>query len=214
MRINENDASQRDAEGNLIPTPGQTIGPFFGYAHGYEQVHLPFLNGNQLVNPGAANAVRLYGTVYDGEGQPIPDAMIEIWQADENGKISREDGSLVRDGFTFTGWGRGYTDNVGRYTFSTVEPGVIEEGSARFISVVVFARGLLNKLHTRVYLPEDREELKKDKLFSSLDEKRANTLVAERTEDGSLKFDIWIQGDEEHETQFFQFPGMEYPGID
>ena len=96
MRIDEN--SERDAQGRLIPTPGQTIGPFFGYADGYEQVHLPFRDGQNLVPPGRADALRLTGTVYDGNGDPISDAMLEIWQADAQGVISQEDGSLVLPG--------------------------------------------------------------------------------------------------------------------
>ena len=143
--------------------------------------------------------------------------MLEIWQADAQGVISQEDGSLVRDGFTFTGWGRGIVDNVGTYTFSTVEPGATGEGTARFISMVVFARGLLNKLHTRVYLPEDTEALAADPLLQSLPEERRRTLIAERLDDGSLRFDVWIQGRGEHadkETVFLQFPGIEYPQDD
>lgn len=212
MRIDE--TTERTADGRLVPTPGQTIGPFFGYANGYEQVHLPWRDGHQLVPAGRADAMRLFGTVYDGNGDPIPDAMIEIWQADAEGVISQEDGSLVQDGFTFTGWGRATVDNAGTYTFSTVEPGATGEGTARFIHLVLFARGLLNKLHTRVYLPEDAEALERDPLLASLPEERRRTLVAERLDDGSLKFDIWIQGRGEHadkETVFLQFPGIEYP---
>jgi len=190
---------------DLTPTPGQTIGPFFGYFNAAENVHLPFENGDQLVPPGDARAVQLTGTVYDGEGNPIPDAMIEIWQADEDGKIPTQDGSLIRDPFVFTGWGRATTDNVGTYRFTTVEPGATDEGKAPFIHVVVFARGLLNKLHTRAYLPET--QVSSDATLSALGD-RAQTLVAKR--DGKrLLFDIYLQGDQE--TVFFQFPGMTYP---
>lgn len=212
MRIDEN--TERTPDGRLIPTPGQTIGPFFGYATGFEQVHLPWRDGQNLVPPGRADALRLSGTVYDGNGDVVPDAMIEIWQADADGVISQEDGSLVRDGFTFTGWGRCAVDNAGRYTFSTVEPGVVDEGRARFIHLVVFARGLLNKLHTRVYLPEDAELIAQDAFLNSLDEDRRRTLIGTRAEGGSLEFDIWIQGRGEHaakETVFLQFPGIDYP---
>jgi len=191
---------------DLTPTPGQTIGPFFGYFSAAESVHLPFENGEHLVPPSDARAVQLIGTVYDGEGTPIPDAMIEIWQADEHGNIPTQDGSLIRDPFAFTGWGRATTDNVGTYRFTTVEPGATDEDKAPFIHVVVFARGLLNKLHTRVYLP-DTPGLDDDATLSALGD-RAQTLVAAR--DGKrLIFDIHLQGD--HETVFFQFPGMTYP---
>ena len=213
MRIEKTQLEAARSGGEkLVPTPGQTIGPFFGYATAAEIVHIPFIDGQHLVAPGHPKAVRLTGTVYDGSGTPIPDAMIEIWQADENGKVVQETGSLVRDGWTFTGWGRATADNVGTYTFSTVNPGPTEEGKAAFIHVVVFARGLMNKLHTRAYLPEDTAALEQDALLSSLDADRRQTLIASREEDGTLRFDIRLQG--EDETVFLQFPGIEYPQHD
>ena len=191
---------------DLTPTPGQTIGPFFGYFNAAENVHLPFENGQHLVPPGDERAIQLTGTIYDGDGEPIPDAMLEIWQADENGNIPNQDGSLIRDPFAFTGWGRGTTDNVGTYRFTTVEPGPTDDGKAPFIHIVVFARGLLNKLHTRAYIPES-PDLQKDPTIVALGD-RADTVIAKR--DGKrLVLDIHIQGDQE--TVFFQFPGMTYP---
>lgn len=210
MRIEKTQLeSARTGGEKLVATPGQTIGPFFGYASGYENVHIPFRDGQHLVSPASPKAVRLTGTIYDGSGTPIPDAMVEIWQADENGQIVQETGSLVRDGWTFTGWGRATADNVGTYTFSTVNPGPTEQGKAPFIHVVIFARGLMNKLHTRVYLPEDTAALEQDALLSSLDADRRQTLIAAREADGTLRFDIRLQG--EGETVFLQFPGIEYP---
>src|SRR6478735_4348870 len=100
----------------LPPTPGQTIGPFYGYA-------LPFDGDSELVPPGHPRAVRLHGTVLDGGGRPVPDALLEIWQADDEGNVVRQEGSLRRDGFTFTGWGRAATDNNGHYSFTTIPPG-------------------------------------------------------------------------------------------
>lgn len=179
-------------------TPGQTVGPFYGYA-------LPFERGAELVGPGHPGAVRLYGTVFDGHSEPVPDSLLEIWQPDGEGRVSREDGSLVRDGYTFTGWGRAAVDNVGRYTFTTVNPGPTEPGAAPFISMVVFARGLMNRLFTRIYLPEDADALGRDRLLSSLTPERRRTLIAEREADGSLRFDIRLQGD--NETVFLDFPG-------
>lgn len=210
MRIDEN--SHRGPNGKLAPTPGQTIGPFFGYAKPYDNNGLPFWDGHHLVVPGRADAIRLHGTVYDGNGDVIPDAMIEIWQADAEGNVVQETGSLIRDGHTFTGWGRAYVDNVGHYSFTTVNPGPTDEGKAAFISVVVFARGLLNKLHTRVYLPEDTTALENDALLNSVDADRRQTMIAEREKDGGLKLDIHLQG--ENETVFLQFPGIEYPQHD
>jgi protocatechuate 3,4-dioxygenase, alpha subunit len=176
-----------------VITPGQTVGPFFGQA-------LPYAGGNELVPPGHADAIRLHGIVHDGAGAPIPDAMIEIWQADAAGAVPRETGSLHRDGWTFTGWGRAETDRTGRYTFSTVLPGATEEGKAPFIAVVVFARGLLDRLFTRIYLP-DHPANATDPLLSSLSERDRATLVA-TADGGGLHFDIRLQGD--GETVFLQ----------
>ena len=179
----------------LTATPGQTIGPFFGYA-------LPFERDNELVPPGSPGAIRLHGTVFDGAGAPVPDALLEIWQADTDGVVPSATGSLRRDGWTFTGWGRASTDDEGRYTFSTVKPGVTQAGSAPFFAVTVFARGLLNRLFTRVYLPG--EQLASDPLLASLPERRRDTLIAVADEHG-LRFDIRLQGDDE--TVFLRFPG-------
>ena len=181
-------------------TPGQTIGPFYGYA-------LPYERGHELVPPAHARATRLHGTVYDGHGMPIPDALVEIRQADESGTAPVADGSLRRDGMVFTGWGRCATDPGGRYTFTTVEPGPVSMGAAPFFAIVVFARGLLNRLFTRAYLPGDMDALSKDALLSSLDDGRRETLIAVREPDGSLRFDIRLQGDDE--TVFLTFPRHE-----
>ncbi|WP_411732010.1 protocatechuate 3,4-dioxygenase subunit alpha [Paeniglutamicibacter sp.] len=181
----------------LAPTPGQTIGPFYGYA-------LPFNKDNELVNQANPNSVRLHGVVTDGAGTVIPDALLEIWQADEDGNVVAKDGSLVRDGYTFTGWGRTAVDNVGHYTFTTLNPGATEAGKAPFIMLTVFARGLLNRLFTRIYLPEDTAALAADPLLSSLDEASRKTLIATREADGSLRFDVSLQG--EGETVFLSYP--------
>ena len=119
----------------LVPTPGQTVGPFYGYA-------LPYAKDRELLAPGSPGSIRLQGTVYDGAGHPIPDAILEIWQADADGKVPHRTGSLVRDGYTFTGCGRSAVGNTGVFTFTTVNPGPTEEGAAPFIAVAVFARGL------------------------------------------------------------------------
>jgi protocatechuate 3,4-dioxygenase, alpha subunit len=176
-----------------LATPGQTVGPFFGQG-------LPYDGGPDLVPAGRADAIRLHGWVYDGQGAPIPDALVEIWQADADGTISQETGSLHRDGWTFTGWGRSATDLGGHYTFTTVVPGATDAGRAPFFAVVVFARGLLDRLFTRIYLP-GHEANASDPLLSSLTEAERDTLVA--TPDGAgLRFDIRLQG--ERETVFLR----------
>ena len=83
----------------------------------------------------------------------MPDALLEIWQAGADGAVPRASGSLRRDGWTFTGWGRASTDPEGRYAFTTVEPVATQPDSAAFFAVTVFARGLLNRLFTRAYVP-------------------------------------------------------------
>ncbi|MGQ3382507.1 protocatechuate 3,4-dioxygenase subunit alpha [Glutamicibacter sp. TV12E] len=181
----------------LVPTPGQTVGPFYGYA-------LPYDKDNELVNQGHPNSVRLHGVVYDGKGEAIPDALLEIWQADEQGNVVSREGSLVRDGYTFTGWGRTAVDNAGHYTFTTVNPGATDQGKAPFIMLTVFARGLMNRLFTRIYLPEDTEALASDPLLSSLSEAERKTLIATREDDGSLRLDLRLQG--EDETVFLAYP--------
>ncbi len=179
----------------LPPTPGQTVGPFFGYA-------LPYERGNELVEAGTPGAVRLHGTVYDGAGQPIPDALLELWQAGPDGQVVRRSGSLLRDG-TFTGWGRAETDREGGYRFRTLVPGPAAPGRAAFFAVTLFARGLSDRLFTRAYLPDDAAALDADPLLAGLEPGRRDTLVAVREADGALRFDIRMQGDAE--TVFLRF---------
>ncbi|GAB3244246.1 peptidase associated/transthyretin-like domain-containing protein [Arthrobacter pigmenti] len=179
------------------PTPGQTVGPFFGYA-------LPFEGGEELVPPYHPQSVRLHGYVYDGDGDPVPDALVEIWQADEHGRIPQQEGSLHRDGYTFTGFGRAATDAAGHYQFSTVIPGKQDDaGTSPFIAVAVFARGLMNKLHTRIYLPNHASQHAHDPFLTSLEPEELSTVVAARAEDGSLRHDIRLQG--LRETVFLAF---------
>lgn len=168
----------------IAATPGQTVGPFFGYA-------LPYPGGPDLVPPGRADAVRLTGLVLDGAGDPVPDALVEIWQPDESGAVVRRPGSVRRDGSTFTGFGRCGTDNTGRYSFTTVRPGPLQPGAAPFFAVTVFARGLLDRLFTRAYLPGHT-----DALLGALPEERRRTLIV--TDSGAeLSFDIHLQGPDE-----------------
>ena len=170
----------------LSPTAGQTVGPFFGYA-------LPYDRDSELVPPGHPRAVRLYGRVIDGAGQPVPDALLELWQLDEAGSVVQQEGSLRRDGWTFTGWGRASTDDTGTYTFTTLKPGA-EPGKAAFFLITLFARGLPNRLFTRAYIPQDAAVLEADPLLSSLPEPERATLIS-RADEGGFRFDIVMQGD-------------------
>jgi protocatechuate 3,4-dioxygenase alpha subunit len=180
----------------LAPTPGQTVGPFFGYA-------LPYAGGSALVPAGRAEALRLHGRVLDGAGDPVPDALLELSQPDAEGVLVQQPGSLSRDDFTFTGWGRAATDREGRYSFTTVAPGPTAPGAAAYFAVTVFARGLLDRLFTRIYLPGDDAALGADPLLASLPSERRATLIATADEAG-LAFDVRLQGD--GETVFLAYP--------
>lgn len=177
------------------PTPGQTIGPFFGFA-------LAFDGDADLVPPGHPAAVRLHGRVLDGAGEPVPDALVELWQARTDGAIPRSPGSLRRDGFGFTGFGRSATDQEGRYAFSTLVPGASGEGRAPFFLLTVFARGLLDRLFTRAYLPGPDERFHRDPLLASVSADRRDTLIA-RLDDHGFEFDIRLQGADE--TVFVEY---------
>ncbi|CAJ1511172.1 protocatechuate 3,4-dioxygenase subunit alpha [[Mycobacterium] burgundiense] len=182
----------------LTATPAQTIGPFFGYA-------LPFDRCNELVPLGSPGAIQLHGIVADGDGSGVPDALLEIWQADADGTVPDAAGSLHRDGWTFTGWGRAGTDDAGRYSFSTIIPGAVDPGAAPFILITVFARGLLNRLFTRAYIPD--ELLSQDPLVTSLAPERSDTLIAVHDDTG-LRFDIQLQDTPgKPETVFLRYPG-------
>jgi protocatechuate 3,4-dioxygenase alpha subunit len=183
---------------DLVPTPGQTVGPFFGYA-------LPFDRDNELVPRSHPSAVRLHGRVTDGDGVGVPDALLELWQAAPDGSVVQQDGSLRRDGWTFTGWGRASTDADGHYVFTTLRPGATEPGRAPFFAVTVFARGLLNRLFTRAYLPDDADALVGDPLLTSLDADRRATLVTRADEHG-YAFDVRLQGTDE--TVFLRYSGQ------
>lgn len=178
-------------------TPGQTIGPFFHDA-------LPFPGDRQLVPAGSPAAVLLYGYVFDGAGEAVPDALLEIRQAGSDGRVPRQPGSLSRPSGPFTGWGRTSTDPAGRYWFSTLEPGASAGTPAPFFAVTVFARGLLHRLFTRAYLPGDDEALSSDPLLSKVAPERRSALLCRRDPDGALRYDIHLQGPEE--SVFLQFP--------
>lgn len=178
------------------PTPGQTIGPFFHHA-------LPWEGDRDLVAPGFPGAVRLHGQVLDGAGTPVPDALVEVWQADPTGRVVQRDGSLRRDGLTFTGFGRATTDRTGEYGFTTLPPGAVR-GQPAFFALTVFARGLLNRLFTRAYLPTPDGDVPLDALLATVPSHRRRSLVCTTDETG-YRFDLRLQGTDE--TVFLTFPG-------
>jgi protocatechuate 3,4-dioxygenase alpha subunit len=183
------------AQTQLRPTPSQTVGPFFDYA-------LPYDLGPRLVADDAPGAVRLSGVVLDGEGQPIPDALVEIWHADPDGKFCERPGIYDQpDGFR--GFGRCGTDADGAYEFVTLKPAGVptRDGTpqAPHIAMSVFARGVLRRLVTRVYFDDEGEANRNDPLLQGLEPERVATLLA-GTRDGGYRFDVRMQG--EHETVF------------
>lgn len=182
----------------MLPTPGQTVGPFFA-------IGLPYEAGPHLLSPNDPGAVRLHGYLYDGNGDPIPDGIIEIWQADAHGVVPRAPGSLQRDGRAFTGFGRAATDPDGHYAFTTLVPGIASAAphTAPFIAVVVFSRGLNHKLHTRIYLPDYAALNAADLLLGGLSALERATLIATRSGERELRHDIHLQG--EKETVFLEF---------
>ncbi len=186
------------------PTPSQTIGPFF---------HDALLDEDRtgLVPPDHPDAVRIEGIVYDGVGEAVPDAMVEVWQANAAGRYNhpadeREDLPLDDD---FSGFGRSSTVEDGRFSFVTVKPGPVPgpEGQtqAPHIMVSVFARGLLKRLVTRIYFPDEEEANARDPVLSTIEDPDLRETLVARYEGDTLRFDIHLQGDEQ--TAFFEFAG-------
>ncbi len=176
----------------LSPTPSQTVGPFFHYALLDEDL-------SNLVAPDRPSAIRIEGTVYDGAGEIVPDAMLEVWQADADGRYAHSE-------YGFSGFGRFGTDDEGHYEFLTIKPGLVPDGQgalqAPHIWVSVFARGLLRRLATRVYFPDEEEANASDPVLASIDDPDLRSTLVARAMDGDLlRFDIHLQGD--RQTAFF-----------
>lgn len=189
----------------LKQTPSQTVGPYFAYGLTPKQYGYPFkeLVGSDLTAAETeGQRIRIEGCVYDGEGNKIPDAMIEIWQADAQGRYAHPAdprGSNSR----FVGFGRmgTGTDPENRFVFETIKPGAIDDDQAPHISVIVMMRGLLTHTYTRIYFSDEHEANAIDPVLNSVDEARRPTLIAAQAEGPVYRFDIHMQGD--HETVFF-----------
>ncbi|MFG2286739.1 protocatechuate 3,4-dioxygenase subunit alpha [Streptomyces sp. NPDC048595] len=194
----------------LAPTPAQTIGPFYGTA-------LPFPGGERIAPAGHPGTITVHGCVRDGAGAPVPDALLEFWQAAPDGSLTGAPGSLRhdpatgallgRDGVDFTGFGRVPTDADGRYALRTL-PAAAPAGrpdAAPYLAVCVFARGLVQHLFTRVYFPEHRTAHATDPLLTRLPAARARTLLARPDGPGRYRFDIRLQhsADGAHEETVF-----------
>ncbi|MDU0342024.1 protocatechuate 3,4-dioxygenase subunit alpha [Bosea rubneri] len=180
-------------------TPSQTIGPFFAYALTPRAYGGKELATEQVATEGVAGErIRIEGTVYDGDGVPVGDAMLETWQADAEGRFNAAGNA------GFTGFGRAETSAEGAYFIETVRPGALPGPNgamqAPHLTVSVFARGLLIRLATRVYFDGEPGNVG-DPVLALVPKERRATLIAKRGADGVYRFDVRLQG--EGETVFF-----------
>lgn len=185
----------------LALTPSQTVGPYLAIGLFRDPI------GPQLVDPADPRALRIRGLLLDGAGEPVSDGMVEIWQANAAGRYRHEVDTQaeipLEEGFL--GFGRSGTADGGSFSFTTIKPGAVPwpEGGlqAPHVVVVVFARGLLKHAVTRMYFPDEAEANGADPILSRLGVDAAATLVAAAQQDGSLRFDIRLQG--AGQTTFF-----------
>ena len=171
----------------MSTTPSQTVGPFFA-------IELPYGDGRHVVREGTPGAIWLRGRVIDGAGEPVPDALVESWQADPAGEF----------GGDFRGFGRSGTDDEGRWAILTLKPGRVagpgDAPQAPHVDLTVFARGLLHQVVTRLYFADEGQANAADPVLAGLDAQARATLVAAPADDG-YDLDIHLQGP--HETTFF-----------
>lgn len=188
----------------LIQTGSQTVGPYLHIGLIYGE------NQNILVNEQTkGQRIRIMGQVTDGEGEPIPDALLEIWQADADGHFNHEaDPNRDKADPNFRGFGRAHTLDNGRYSFKTIKPGVVpyddEQNQAPHINVRVFARGILIHAYTRLYFSDEAEANETDPILNLVPEERRVTLIGNLDDNDDLPtycFNISLQGD--NETVFF-----------
>ena len=184
-------------------TPSQTVGPFYSLGLTQKTTNLLVSETTQ------GEKIRIEGCVFDGDGKPVPDAMVEIWQANAYGRYNHPDDKQEKPlDSTFLGWGRSGTDKTGAFSFETVKPGSVpgpeESVQAPHINVTVFARGMLVHACTRIYFGDESANETDPVLSSIKDKSRCQTLIAAREEKNGkpgYRFDIRLQG--ENETVFF-----------
>jgi protocatechuate 3,4-dioxygenase alpha subunit len=179
------------------PTPSQTVGPFFSIA-------LAWPDGPYVVPEGTPEAFRLSGRLLDGAGDPVPDGLVETWQADPEGRFPHPEDPRGPAGGGFRGFGRCPTDADGRFWVLTVKPGPVPGPGgalqAPHLDLSVFARGLLLRLVTRVYFADEPAANAADPVLAALDDAARATLLAGPAA-GGYHLDIHLQG--EHATVFF-----------
>jgi protocatechuate 3,4-dioxygenase, alpha subunit len=191
-------------------TPSQTVGPFFKYGltpEGKYAWNDAFTN-NLVTGDVSGERIRIEGRVFDGDGAVVPDAMLEIWQADAQGHFSDPQDERALPISSFKGFGRCGTDGNGGYSFDTVKPGSVPDADGRaqapHILLAIFARGMLLHLYTRIYFDGEAANMA-DSVLALVPTDRRSTLIATR-QPGSgnavYRFDIRLQG--ERETVFFE----------
>jgi len=186
-------------------TPSQTVGPFFAYGltpNGKYSWNDAFTNN--LVTPDVTGErIRVEGFVYDGDGANVPDAMLEIWQADAQGRFSDPQDSRGLTNSSFKGFGRCGTGAEG-YSFETIKPGAVPglngNNQAPHIVLAIFGRGMTMQSMTRIYF-DDEPATASDEVMALVPEDRRGTLIAKKAAPGVYRFDIYLQGD--NETVFF-----------
>ncbi len=190
---------------SLHMTASQTVGPFL-------HIGMDGLNNDNLAADGVTGErIGITGHLYDGDGKPVSDGVIEIWQANAHGRYAHpEDTRPLPLEPDFTGFGRIPTNDDGRFSFMTVKPGSVPgpdgKPQAPHIVVSVFARGLINRLVTRIYFPDEPANAD-DPVLALVPAARRETLIARHVDgsDGALEWNILIQGDwhDQGETVFF-----------
>ena len=186
-------------------TPSQTAGPYFAYAlTPAGRYAISDLATNDLVTEDAAGErITIEGRVVDGDRELVTDAMLEVWQADGDGRYPGADPALANA--RFKGFGRVECNAEGRYCFHTVKPGRVPGPKgvmqAPHLNVGVFARGILRRLFTRIYF-EDEAANASDPILALVPDEARQTLIARRVGKGAYVFDVRLQG--ENETVFFE----------
>lgn len=190
---------------SLFMTPSQTVGPFLHI--GFDRLYVDNLAGEGV----SGERIVIEGQVFDGSGQPVPDGMVEIWQANAHGKYAHpDDARALPLEAGFRGFGRVPTDDNGGFRFTTIKPGRVPgpDGTlqAPHILVSIFMRGLIKRLATRIYFP-DEESNGDDPALKQVPAERCNTLIARAAPDrpGTLIWNVVVQGDAggQGETVFF-----------
>jgi protocatechuate 3,4-dioxygenase alpha subunit len=181
---------------SLPTTPSQTVGPFL-------HIVLPWPDGPYVVTPETPGAVWIRGRLTDGDGAGVSDGLVETWQADPDGRFDHPDdprGAVAG----FRGFGRCPTDAEGGFAICTLKPGRVPAVGgglqAPHLDVSVFARGMLQRVVTRIYFPDEEQANGEDPVLATVDPAARDTLVASGADDG-YRFDIRLQGD--GETAFF-----------